>query len=100
MQEQRAALFEALQELVHEQGFVYALCEMLWHDQFYKASESADVNWRERLNVQEINYLVGWLIKRPLDLGLPPLATLTRDITRTRELLEQLHSTYLQPYDP
>jgi hypothetical protein len=99
MQPQRAGLIEKIESLVQEPGYVYALCQILWHDQFYKSSEITTTNWRERLSVQEANYLLGLLIKRAIDQTISTPEIFESQIARTRSLMAELQHSYLRPTD-
>ena len=85
--------------LVIEQGFVYALVIMLYHDLFYPPKEIVNINWRERLNYNEFSFLVGLMVKNDIDrtMTIPTEETIKEQIDRAYELFDELHQAYLIP---
>ncbi len=86
-----------LEALAHEDAFIYSLATIVLHDQFFDPAETADINWRERLNYQEITFLAGLMVKHPIRLQKPTAQDLQRQIANVRVLFEELHSMYLPP---
>lgn len=90
-------IIKELEELSHESGFIYSFAVMVRHDLFLDPTKSADINWRERLSFQEINFLVGLMVKIPIVLVMPTEEMLERHIKNTYELFEALHDTHTNP---
>ena len=95
----RANVFEELEQLVQEPGYVYTLAFIARHDLFLAPEEAADINWRERLSFQELSLVLGLLVKRVFDTDiLPTQSDSERQIARTYELFERLHGTFFEDY--
>ena len=65
---------------------------MLRHDLFLTPGESADINWRERLSFQEISFLVGLMVKHPINFSLPSDESVVKNqVNKMHDLFEELH---------
>jgi len=90
---------KALEELTQESGFLYSLAVVLRHDLFLNPEESADINWRERLSFQEMSFLVGLMVKHPIDFALPPdEKTMMSQVHKMYDLFEKLHQAHNEPF--
>ena len=95
----RANVFEELEQLVQEPGYVYTLAFIARHDLFLAPEEAADINWRERLSFRELSLVLGLLVKHVFDTDiLPTQSDSERQIARTYELFERLHGTFFEDY--
>ena len=58
--------------------------------------EIADIDWRQRLNVQELSFLLGLMVKHPLVLTAPlSEETASEQAVIASALLEELHSAHM-----
>lgn len=87
-----------IQYLVKEEGFIYTISLILLRDLFIDPSESADIDWRDRISYQEASFLVGLLIKEPLNLEIPHPDNVETQIGKTYQLFKELHDTHIQPF--
>ena len=85
-----------IEALVQEPGYIYTMALILLRDLFFDPEEAADINWQERLNVQELTLLAGLLVKRPIDLTMPSEEESAKRIERTYELFLELHQKHAQ----
>ena len=82
--------------LTQEDGFVYTFCHLVLGALWMSPDEIADIDWNQRLSVQELSFLLGLMVKRPLVLTAPPSEeTATEQATIASGLLEELHSTQM-----
>jgi hypothetical protein len=89
---------DKIEALVKEPGFIYTLCLILLRDMFFDPEESADINWQEHLSFQEITFLVGLLVKHPIDLTVPTQEESANRFERTYELFLELHQRHAQRF--
>ena len=84
-----------LESLSQNDGFIYTFCGLVLNSLFMSPDEVADFNWDQRLNVQELAFLLGLMVKRPLTLTIPlsPERSETQFNT-TLGLFRELHSAY------
>lgn len=84
-----------IQSLVHQPGYLYSLLTIALHDLFLPLEKYLDINWQDRLSYQELGYLFGLLIKKPLEIGIYPSQNdLQSQMDNTYLLLKQLHDYY------
>jgi hypothetical protein len=97
-QTSKEEIVKALEELTRESGFMYSLAVASRHDLFLNPEESADINWRERLSFQEFSFLVGLMVKHPVDFTLPEdEKALMVQVHKMYELFEKLHKAHNDP---
>src|SRR5262245_49414615 len=82
---------EKIEALAHEPGFIYTLALILMRDLFLDPEEAADIDWHDRLSFQEITFLVGLLVKRPITLDTPTPKDLMERFESVYVLFEELH---------
>ena len=81
-----------LDRLSKEDGFIYTFCYMVLRALWMSPEEIANIDWNQRLNVQELSFLLGLMIKRPLSLTAPPSEeTANKQAATASVLLEELH---------
>lgn len=85
---------EQIEALAKEQGFIYTLAFVLMRDLFMQPHEIADVNPREHLNIQELTFLSGLLVKNSIDFTVPSEGESSRRFERIYQLFEELHREY------
>lgn len=92
-------IINSLQAICHEEGYIYSLCLMLLNDQFFDAEKILDINWHERINIQEFTLLIGLLVKKEIKINIfPTQEESDRQIEETYSLLEELHLAYNHPF--
>ena len=97
-QRRRADIVEELERLSEEDGFLYTFCFLVFQNLWLDPDEIADIDWHSRLNRAELAFLLGLLVKHPIQLTLPhsPEAVHAQ-MESTDRLLEELHLSYLSP---
>ena len=91
----RDDIISDLENLTHEDGFVYTMCGLVRSSLFYPPEEAAEINWHERLNMAELSYLLGLMVKAPIHIErLPSIETWGRQFTSAQTLMAELHTTY------
>lgn len=84
-----------IKNLVYQPGYLYSLLTISLHDLFLPLEKYVDVNWWDRISYQELGYLFGLLIKKPLQIGVyPSQQDLQKHIDDTYRLLQQMHDYY------
>jgi hypothetical protein len=91
-------IVEKIEALTREPGFIYTLALILMRDLFLTPEDIADINPREHLNIQEITFLVGLLVKTGVDVTLPTENESSRRFEITYQLFEELHRKYHEPF--
>lgn len=95
MQESREEIVYEIKALVAEPGYMFSIFMLMFHDFFYAPDEVLEVNWRERILFSEAAYLLHFLIRNGFnDKITPSHEIVSSQITRTYDLLEELHLTY------
>ena len=86
------AIIKDLELLTEENGFIYTFCHLVLGALWMSPDEIADIDWNQRLNIQELSFLMGLMIKRPLSLTAPPSEETANEQGATASLLlEELH---------
>ena len=95
-QRNRVDIVEDLARLTEQDGFLYTFCSLVVENLWLSPDEVADVDWHSRLNSGELAFLLGLLVKHPIQLTLPhsPEMVQFQMETATR-LLSELHSSYI-----
>ena len=88
-----------IKSLVYSKGYVYALCMIIYEDFHIILSEIHEVDFRSRLNKNEVSLLIGFLIQRDINFSTPdnPLDVI-KFKENTYELMHELHSSLMSPY--
>ena len=91
----RDDIISELENLSHEDGFVYTMCGLVSRSLFYPPEDAAEINWKERPNTQELSYLLGLMIKKALHVDrVPSVEASERQFNAAKKLLDELHATY------
>ncbi len=87
-----------IKKLVQSNGYIYALCMIIFEDFHIVLEDLHKVNFRERLSKNEVSLLIGFLIQNQIDYSYPvdPLDVIKLK-KKTYKLLEELHSTLMLP---
>lgn len=91
-------VIKKIEALTREPGFIYTLALILLRDLFYAPEDSADRDWRQHLNFQEITFLAGLLIKHEIDLTLPAEEESARRFEEVYRLFDALHKAHGQAF--
>ena len=84
-----------LERLSQEDGFIYTFCGLVLNSLVMSPDEVAKYDWNQRLNTQELSFLLGLMVKRPFSLATP--LSLERSETQFNTaigLFEELHSAH------
>jgi hypothetical protein len=99
-------IFAELSDLCVSPGFIHAIAYICLRDNMIKFSGemTTDDMWnlygRERLIRNEINVLIGLLIKKTIDFTDPGVDELKRYVARAHEALDEIHHSILAPVVP
>lgn len=98
-----AEVFIDLIALTAKPGFVHAIAQICHRDNLiafkgeYKAADLSRMYEYERLIRTEITTVIGLMVRQPVDLTLPAPSTINDYISRTDELLKELHGALNGP---
>lgn len=98
-----ADVFADLAILTAQSGYIHAIAQICHRDDLvvyageYKASDLSHMFNYERLIRTEINTLLGLMMRQSLDLTLPTAETMQAHISRTDELMKELHDALNRP---
>ena len=89
----QSGIIAELEHLTQKDGFVYTFCYLVLESLWVSPDEVEDVDWHKRLNSQELSFLLGLMVKRPLDVNQYPssveeILSQASDVT---DLMEELH---------
>lgn len=87
-----------IERLVRSPGYIYALSNTILMEEFVPIDQASEVNWRERLSLQELTYLTCLLAKQAIDFHLVDEKKMLSYIKQTHELLEELHWSFNAPF--
>lgn len=96
-------IFVELEALCASPGFIHAIAYICMRDNLFmysgemKVEDMASLYGRERLLRNEVNVLVGLMVKHKIDYSLPDEATAERYVKRTQELLDEIHQAMPAP---
>ena len=89
-----------LENLCNEEGFVYTFSFIVFTALWIPINKLAKINWHGRPNHQELSFLLGLMVKSPLNIT-PPKSedTIRSQNNRVHNLLEELHRalSFTQP---
>ncbi len=91
-------IVERIEALTREPGFIYTLAFILMRDLFLTPQDIADINPREHLNIQELTFLLGLLVKTEIDFTVPTEDESARRFETAYQLFEELHMKYHEPF--
>ena len=94
-------IIQELEQLSHQRGFVYTLSFNVFTSLFTPVDKLADIDWSERPNNRELSFLLGLMIKRPLDLSLPDTEDdIYYQNDKALTLLQELHRAHTYSMHP
>lgn len=92
-------VIEEIKELVSSKGYIYALCLIIMEDFHFDITQMHSVNYWNKLNRNEINLILGFLIQKPIDLEKPSTPfDLIKLKERTISLMNELHKSTNLPF--
>lgn len=92
------AITNRIEALTREPGYIYTLALILLRDLFVLPEQIADINPREHLNFQEITFLVGLVVKHPIDFTVLTEDESSKRFDLTYRLFEELHRKHHKPF--
>ena len=91
-------VIQKIEALTREPEYIYTLALILLRDLFMPPEGIADLNPHEHLNFQEIAFVVGLLVKNPIDLTVPTEEDSEKRFEETYRLFYELHKKYHEPF--
>ena len=91
----RTQIIAELEALTQEQGFIHAYAQMAANYLWYAIEDFTDGRFQDRLNEQEMAFLLGLAVKRPIA-SVPEPSTESADamVGRAVELMGMLHQSF------
>ncbi|GET24821.1 YecA family protein [Prolixibacter sp. NT017] len=88
-----------IKSLIYSKGYIYTLCMIIYEDFHIILQEIHKVDFRSRLNKNEVSLLIGFLIQKQIDFTLPdsPLDVIKLK-EKTYELMNELHMSLMTPF--
>lgn len=99
LEQSERELFLALEAVCSAPGFIHAIAYFSTRDNMIsyagemKKDDLAPLHGRERLVRNEVNTLIGLMVKRDIDYTLPDEATFGGYVERSQALLDKIHET-------
>ena len=86
-------IIKDLERMTHADGFVYTFCYLVLESIWIPQDEVEDIDWYHRLNSQELSFLLGLMVKRPLNVSRYPSSVeeIHRHANAVTDLMEELH---------
>jgi hypothetical protein len=84
---------------IYSKGYIYTLCMIIYEDFHIILQEINKVDFRSRLNKNEVSLLIGFLIQKHIDFSLPdsPIDVI-KSKEKTYELMDELHMSLMTPF--
>ncbi len=87
-----------LESLSQEKGYIYSFCRMVDEYLWLKPSEPEIPDWHSQLNIRELTFLLGLMVKYQLTISDSPTERESDlHIDKTNELFHELHQTHAFP---
>lgn len=91
-------VIEEIRNLVNSEGYIYALCLILFEDFHLNLNTIHEVNHKEKLSIKEATFLIGFLVQDKINLTPPESPEyLFKLKAKTYSLMEELHLSYNKP---
>ena len=86
-------IIKDLERMTHADGFVYTFCYLVLESIWIHQDEFEDIDWYHRLNSQELSFLLGLMVKCPLDVSRYPssVEAIHSHASAVTDLMEELH---------
>ena len=95
----REKIISDIKLLVTMKGYIFAFAEIISRDFFIDIHDAANVNWRERLHVNEVALLMGLMLKnKAVSFDNINKYQIEKTVKLTRSLLDELHCTYMYDF--
>lgn len=92
-------IIEELKELIASQGYIYALCMILFDDFHINPETLHETDHMGRLSVNEASLLLGFFIQKKLDFTQPETPEILIQLKqKTYELMNELHQSLMDPF--
>ncbi len=92
-------IIRALEQLTQESGFIFTLSLILWRDLFHSPNQAADIDWTQSLNVQELSFLCGLMVRRQCPpTEIPSEETYKDQAAKVDNLFKKLHLALSTPF--
>jgi hypothetical protein len=87
-----------VKELIHQPGYIYSLCLILFEDFHQDLNKIHQVDYRSKLSIKECSLLIGFLVQRKIDFSFPetPEETFSRK-EQSYSLMSELQMSYTAP---
>ena len=87
-----------LKTLIHVDGYIYALCLILFEDFHHDLNKLHLVDPRSKLSVKECSLIIGFLVQRPMNLNFPKSPEEVIEMKeKTYELAHELQMSFSAP---
>tara|TARA_A100000171_G_scaffold52958_1_gene74632 strand:- start:8241 stop:10559 length:2319 start_codon:yes stop_codon:yes gene_type:complete len=91
-------IIDDIKTLVKSKGFIYTLCLILIEDFHFNVEKLHEVDYQSRLNKNEISFLIGLLIQKPISLEKPSSPLELIELKKsTHSLMYELHTSTMLP---
>lgn len=92
-------IIKDIRDLVNSEGYIYALCLILFEDFHVNLNTIHEVDHKAKLSIKEITFLIGFLVQDEINLT-PPKSPecLFKLKSNTYRLMEELHLSYIKPF--
>lgn len=88
-------IIEELKSLIKQRGYIYSLCMILVEDFHFNPEKLHEIDYMEKISIQEATLLLGFLIQNEIDFSIPDTATdLINMKKKTYELMKELHLSF------
>lgn len=95
----RSDVLKEIKCLAQSAGYIYALCMMLYEDFHVELINIQEVDWHQRLSMNEVALLLGFLIQKKIDFTKPRDPEIISSYReKTYLLLRKLHDSYNAPH--
>src|SRR5690606_14592318 len=87
-----------LKALIYTDGYIYALCLILFEDFHHDLNKLHLVDPRSKLSVKECSLIIGFLVQRPMNLNFPESPEQVIEMKeKTYELAHELQMSFNEP---
>ncbi len=88
-------VLDDIKKLVNTPGYIYPLLLIIFEDFHINPEKLHEINYRERLNMNEASLLIGFLVQNSIDLTIPLSFEFVFEAKKkTYSLMKELHGTF------
>lgn len=92
-------VLEDIRKLINTNGYIYALCMILFEDFHIIPEKIQEIDHRSRLSTKEASLLLGFLIQNKIDFSTPNTPQDLIELKKkTYELMDELHKSFMLPF--